>query len=150
MKYLLFLAIPFFVIACKTYSEEDKQSFSEQVSVYAKKHGYKIEQSESGLGIEILEEGKGTEKIQRGSQVELSYTGTLTNGHVFDRTPKGEPFAASLTGLIGGFQEGLLGLTEGTRVRLVIPPNMGYGSEATGEIPPNSILIFDITVENVY
>lgn len=150
MKHVILLLVSLSLFGCKTYSDVDKNSFAEEVKSYAAKHHYNIEQSESGLGIEILKKGDGQEKIQRGSQVEISYKGKLTNGHVFDRTPKGDPLAASLSGLIGGFQEGLLGLTKGTEVRLIIPPNMGYGDEATGEIPPNSILIFEITIEEVY
>lgn len=151
MRYFVLTALLLVsVTACKTYTEDDRQEFSEKVLKIAQQHDWQVEQSESGLAIQILEEGTGTEPIQRGSQVVLSYTGKLSNGHVFDKTHAGKPLSAPLTGLIGGFQEGLVGLKQGTHLRMIVPPNMGYGDEQTGEIPPNSILIFDIVIDTLY
>jgi FKBP-type peptidyl-prolyl cis-trans isomerase len=148
IKYLAIVSL--FLVGCKTYSDEEKQNFQQEVAEIAKKKGWNITQSDSGLGIEILEQGTGKEKIQRGSQVVIHYKGYLPNGKVFDRSPKNKPLSTPLTGLVGGFQEGLVGLTQGTKLRLLIPPNMGYGAEQKGPIPPNSIILFDVEIDTLY
>jgi FKBP-type peptidyl-prolyl cis-trans isomerase len=84
----------------------------------------------------------------------LHYTGSLTNGDVFDSSRDSEHgpmrFVPGRGGTITGFQQGVIGMRrEGTR-RLIIPPQLGYGSQTVtnedGEviIPANSTLIFDI------
>ena len=47
---------------------------------------------------------------------------------------------------IKGFDEGIVGMRVGGRRRLVIPPELGYGSYRTGNIPPDAVLIFDLRV----
>ena len=135
------------VLSCNTYSEEEKTGFVSKAEAYAKKHHWKYEVLDGGLVIEVLEKGTGTEKIQRGSELELSYKGTLTNGRKFDQTEPGKPFKSNLKGLIGGFQLGLLGHVSGTKIRMVVPPHLGYGDDALDKIPANSTLIFEISVE---
>lgn len=150
MRYFtLFLLAAFCVTACTTYTEEEKQSFNTSAESYAKKHHWNYEVLDGGLVIEVLEQGTGTEKIQAGSHVTLSYKGTLTNGNIFDQTEPGKPFEANLKGLIGGFQLGLLNQVAGTKLRLVVPPQLGYGDDSLDKIPANSTLVFDILIEKV-
>ncbi len=138
------------VLSCNTYSEEEKTGFVSKAEEYAKKHRWNYEAMDGGLIVEVLEKGTGTEKIQRGSELELSYKGTLTNGRKFDQTEPGKPFKSNLKGLIGGFQLGLLGHVAGTKLRMVVPPHLGYGDDALDKIPANSTLIFEISVEKVF
>lgn len=93
-----------------------------------------------------MNEGEGEELIQRGSIVKLSYKGQLKNGKVFDQTEPGKPFESEIKGLIGGFQEALLGQKKGAKLRLIIPPHLGYGTDKLDKIPANSILIFELEV----
>ena len=52
-----------------------------------------------------------------------------------------------LTGLIAGLREGIAGMNVGGRRKLIIPPDLGYGSKGRpGKIPPDAILVFDIEV----
>jgi len=51
--------------------------------------------------------------------------------------------------VIPGFDRGVTGMHEGGQRRLVIPPSLGYGSSSQGSIPPNSTLIFEITLLRV-
>lgn len=138
------------VLSCNTYSEEEKTGFVSKAEEYAKKHHWNYEVMDGGLIVEVLEKGTGTEKIQRGSELELSYKGTLTNGRKFDQPEPGKPFKSNLKGLIGGFQLGLLGHVSGTKIRMVVPPHLGYGDDALDKIPANSTLIFEISVEKVF
>lgn len=151
MRNLLFILLTgSLVLSCSTYSEEEKTGFVSKAEEYAKKHHWNYEVMDGGLIVEVLEKGTGTEKIQRGSELELSYKGTLTNGRKFDQTEPGKPFKSNLKGLIGGFQLGLLGHVKGTKLRMVVPPHLGYGDDALDKIPANSTLIFEISVEKVF
>lgn len=134
------------LFGCKTYSEDQKTTFAETVKNLATKNGWKTTQSESGLCLEQLKLGDGDETIVRESIVTLKYKGSLTNGFVFDQTEPGKTMKANLKGLIGGFQEGLLGQKKGAKIRLIIPPNLGYGDQALEKIPANSILLFEIEI----
>ncbi|MDR3152486.1 MAG: FKBP-type peptidyl-prolyl cis-trans isomerase [Bifidobacteriaceae bacterium] len=88
-------------------------------------------------------------KIQSNDTVSVKYTGWLTNGTQFDAKID-SPFVASLKGsVIKGWTEGLKDKTIGSRVMLVVPPSLGYGNVAIGQIPPNSTLIFCIDILGV-
>lgn len=150
MRNLVFLLVTAALfLGCNTYSEEQKSQFVSEAESYAKKHHWKYEVLEGGLIVEVIEQGTGTEKIQSGSEVELEYKGTLTNGSKFDQTEPGKPFQSNLKGLIGGFQLGLLNQVAGTKLRMVVPPYLGYGDDALDKIPANSTLVFEITIEKV-
>ena len=94
-------------------------------------------------------EGEG-QPVQDGDFLALHYTGLLTNGTKFDSSrDRGEPFRYRVPGrLIEGWLMGTEDIREGAARRLIIPPELGYGSRANSAIPANSTLIFD--VEAVY
>nr|WP_294860365.1 FKBP-type peptidyl-prolyl cis-trans isomerase [uncultured Fluviicola sp.] len=151
MKNLVFiLLVGLSASACNTYSDEQKSQFVSEAENYAKKHHWNYEVLEGGLILEVLEKGTGTEKIQSGSEIEMDYKGTLTNGQKFDQTEPGKPFKSNLKGLIGGFQLGFLGQVSGTKLRIVVPPHLGYGDDALDKIPSNSTLVFEVSIENVF
>jgi len=134
--------------SCKTYSEDDKHSFDEKIEQFIRSKKWKMNRSQSGLYSEVITEGTG-EKIQYSSEVSILYKGTLLNGKIVDQTPSGEPLDSPLRELIHGFQEALLDQKEGVKLRVVIPPNLGYGDQELEKIPPHSILSFEIEVVEV-
>lgn len=151
MRNLLFILFTgLIVLSCNTYSEEEKNGFISKAEEYAKRHHWNYEVLDGGLIVEVLEKGIGTEKIQSGSEVELEYTGKLTNGYRFDQTEPKKPLQSNLKGLIGGFQLGLLNHVAGTKLRMVVPPQLGYGDDALDKIPANSNLVFEISIVKVY
>ena len=98
-----------------------------------------------------LVEGEGAE-VQEGQQVTVNYFGTVWgNGDKpFDSSfERGEPatFPLAEGSLIDGWVKGLTGVPVGSRVMLIIPPELGYGAEGSGpDIPGNSTLVFVIDV----
>jgi FKBP-type peptidyl-prolyl cis-trans isomerase len=108
--------------------------------------------SSDKLEVTDVKVGTGAE-AQTGNTLSVSYVGTLTNGTVFDSTAKdgGQPFSFKLGAgqVIKGWDEGLVGMKVGGERKIVIPPALGYGSQATGSIPANSTLIFDVTLLGV-
>lgn len=100
----------------------------------------------SGLQYETLKEGTGDTAVW-GKTVAVHYTGTLANGEVFDSSrPRNEPFRLLLGSgqVIRGWDEGLNGMKVGEVRKLIIPPELAYGSNQNGKIPPNSTLTFEV------
>lgn len=97
-----------------------------------------------GLKIRDIKEGSG-DPVKEGATVTIHYTGWLTTGEVFDNSrPRGEPNTFGLGGLVQGWQKGIPGMKPGGVRKLVVPPELGYGSKDKGDIPPNSTLIFEV------
>jgi tetratricopeptide (TPR) repeat protein len=94
----------------------------------------------------ILGHGSGI-KAEAGKQVAVHYAGSLTDGKEFDNSFKrGKPIKFILgTGkVIKGWDEGIAYMRVGDSLRLIIPPQLGYGQNGAGNvIPPNATLIFD-------
>ncbi len=107
---------------------------------------------ENGLIIETLIEGE-EPTAEQYSIVTVNYTGSLENGTVFDSSldPGREPFRFTLGAgqVIAGWDQGVLGMKTGEKRKLTIPPELGYGNQDMGVIPPNSTLIFEIDLLEV-
>ena len=116
--------------------------------------GYQNERAtmENGLIIETLIEGE-EPTAEQYSIVTVNYTGSLENGTVFDSSldPGREPFRFTLGAgqVIAGWDQGVLGMKTGEKRKLTIPPELGYGNQDMGVIPPNSTLIFEIDLLEV-
>ncbi|MCK5846143.1 MAG: FKBP-type peptidyl-prolyl cis-trans isomerase [Bacteroidales bacterium] len=75
------------------------------------------------------------------STVTVNYKGVLINGNTFD-SQNGIKF--SLQSTIVGWKLGIPLIGESGKIKLIIPSAMAYGSRSVGDIPENSVLIFDI------
>ncbi len=106
--------------------------------------------TESGLRIIDLVLGEGDE-AESGQTVTVNYTGTLENGEQFDTSYGRAPFPFPLGGgrVIKGWDEGVAGMKVGGKRKLIIPPELGYGSRNMGPIPANSTLIFEVELLKV-
>lgn len=83
--------------------------------------------------------------------VVVDYTGTLTNGKKFDSSIGRAPFRFQLgvSQVIKGWDEGVAGMKVGGKRSLRVPPEMAYGGRTMDGIPPNSTLLFDVTVKAI-
>ncbi|SAY38649.1 FKBP-type peptidyl-prolyl cis-trans isomerase [Candidatus Synechococcus spongiarum] len=106
----------------------------------------------SGLKIIDLQIGKGREAVAN-TNVTVHYDGRLEDGKEFDSSRRrDQPFQFRLGAgqVIKGWDEGLVGMKEGGKRQLVIPPELGYGQRgAGGVIPPNATLVFDVELLKV-
>ena len=88
-----------------------------------------------------------------GQLITVDYTGTLTDGTVFDSSiERGVPFQFTLGigQVIAGWDEGLATMSVGSTRRLIIPSELGYGAVGiSGLIPPNATLIFDVELLSI-
>ena len=106
----------------------------------------------SGLQYEVLREGEaGGAQPTTTDQVSIHYRGTLLDGTEFDSSySRGQPAQFGVMGVIPGFSEGLQLMTVGSHYRFVIPSDIAYGAQGTGnDIGPNATLIFEIELLEV-
>ena len=106
----------------------------------------------SGLAYIDIERGAGAAAM-KGDTVKVLYTGWLDDGTRFDgNEDTGEPFAVILGEghVIKGWDEGLEGMAKGARRKLIIPPDLGYGEQGSGDtIPADATLVFDVEVVDI-
>jgi FKBP-type peptidyl-prolyl cis-trans isomerase FkpA len=101
--------------------------------------------------------GTGTEATT-GKRLTVNYTGWLysatatgNKGNQFDTSVGRAPFTFTLGAgqVIKGWDQGVAGMKVGGQRRLVIPPELGYGSQANGAIPANATLVFEVELIDV-
>lgn len=103
-------------------------------------------------GLQYQDQVIGTGALAKAGQtVTVNYTGMFTNGTKFDSSIDSafghvEPFSFQLgaSQVIKGWDEGVAGMKVGGKRKLVIPASLGYGAQANGPIPANSILVFEV------
>lgn len=109
-----------------------------------------VKVTESGLQYEVLVQGKGPKPTAE-QTVKVHYEGTLVDGTVFDSSyQRGEPIEFPLNGVIKGWTEGLQLMPKGSKYKLYIPYELGYGERGAGQsIPPYSTLIFTVELLDI-
>ncbi len=105
----------------------------------------------SGLQYQVVREGTG--RIPTATDtVTVHYTGTLIDGSIFDSSvERGEPATFTVGGVIKGWTEALQLMKTGSRWRLFVPADLGYGnySPPGSQIPPGAVLIFDVELISI-
>ena len=155
--------------AAKVFSDyfiNSENKIAEKVALFEKSKATAIK-TPSGLQYMIIEKGTGKKPVD-GTPIFIHYAGFFENGTLFDssieqvakdfgkydeaRSAQGgyQPIAfqaGKKVGMIPGFIEGIEQLSFGDRALIFIPANLAYGEAGAGNvIPPNTPLIFDITL----
>jgi FKBP-type peptidyl-prolyl cis-trans isomerase len=107
----------------------------------------------SGLFYEILQPGAGP-CAAPGKTVTIAYTGSLLSGRIFDHTVGDDLCKVEITPTptvwpIAGWNEGLQKINKGGKIKLYIPPSLGFGDDAYNGAPPYSTLIYEIQVLDI-
>jgi len=106
---------------------------------------------QSGLSYIDVKTGEGV-GVLAGRSVAVHYTGWLVDGTKFDSShDRGEPFGFTVGAgrVIPGWDQGLVGMQPGGVRKLIIPPQLGYGSRGSGDIPPDATLVFEVELLEV-
>jgi FKBP-type peptidyl-prolyl cis-trans isomerase len=97
----------------------------------------------------VIKEGNGKKPLATDT-VEVNYAGTLIDGTEFDNSYKrGAPISFPLNRVISGWTEALQLMPEGSKYKLYIPHQLGYGMNDQGQIPGGSVLIFEVELLEV-
>src|SRR5438105_5794059 len=108
-----------------------------------------VKTTTSGLQYKVLKEGTGAQP-KASDTVTVNYRGTLLDGTEFDSSYKrGQPATFPVGGVIKGWTEALQLMKVGSKFQLFIPANLAYGEQGRPEIPPNSVLIFEVELMDV-
>jgi FKBP-type peptidyl-prolyl cis-trans isomerase len=126
------------------------QSQTQAAAFFAKLQDNKnVVTTPSGLRYEIVSPGDPTTPKPT-ETVKVNYTGTLVDGTVFDSSAqRGQPAEFPLDGVIPGWTEGIQKIGKGGKIKLYVPPELGYGDEGRPGIPPGSTLIFDVELLDI-
>ncbi|MCL6269087.1 FKBP-type peptidyl-prolyl cis-trans isomerase [Sansalvadorimonas sp. 2012CJ34-2] len=101
--------------------------------------------TDSRLQYQVFAEGDGENYPSATSRVKVHYHGTLIDGTEFDSSVRRkEPISFGLNQVIPGWTEALQLMSVGSKARLFIPCELGYGMRSVGKIPAGSVLIFDV------
>lgn len=133
----------FFASCSKDYNKINR----EEILDFLDANNLDAVEHESGLFYIITQTGNGNHP-PFDATVTVKYTGTLLDGTFFDGTQDGATATFPLLNLIPGWQIGIPLLEKGGKGTFFIPSELGYGSQATGNIPANSVLVFDIELVN--
>jgi FKBP-type peptidyl-prolyl cis-trans isomerase len=144
-------------IKTKKELQENQKKQEEEIARMSEAEKPKLEQyltannikttpTASGLIFIETQKGKGKEHPTATDEVTVHYTGTLLDGTKFDSSiDRGEPATFPLNRVIPGWTEAIQLMTKGSKAKLIIPSNLGYGSSGMGrEIPPFSSLLFEV------
>ncbi len=125
----------------KTETVDQGKIDDEIIRNYLTEHNIDAVKDSSGIYYQITREGNGNHPPPN-AEVSVKYKGYLTDGTVFDQATSVVTF--QLSQLIEGWKIGIPKLKPGGKGTFFIPSQLGYGSQATGDIPANSVLIFEI------
>jgi len=104
--------------------------------------------TETGLQYRVIEEGSDNSPAEE-DEVSVRYTGTFTNGYVFDESPDEDTVTFPVSGVIPGFSEALQLMGEGATYEIFVPADIGYGDNTPPAIPDGAILVFEIELDEI-
>lgn len=133
-------------VATETAPEQTQDAPKEDALKGTQLANYTPVENVTELKIEDIAVGTGKE-VKANDTVTAHYTGAVAStGTIFESSlDSGQPATFPLSGVIVGWQEGVPGMKEGGKRRLIIPAEKAYGAQSPSpDIPANSALVFDI------
>ncbi|MFL5754595.1 MAG: FKBP-type peptidyl-prolyl cis-trans isomerase [Bacteroidia bacterium] len=144
---ILFLCLAGLFSCAKHKAKKQAEKDKSIITKYIADNNLDASATGSGLYYVIKTQGTGAQP-DASSTVTVNYRGYLSDGTVFDQSAiTGLSFP--LSSVIKGWQEGIPYFKKGGKGILLIPSALGYGTQASGKIPANSVLIFDIELLDV-
>ena len=148
IKSLFVLLLPIAFFACKKTEVDQAKVDREIIRQYIRDNGItNADSTASGLFYAITDSGVGASPTAT-STVWVYYRGSYTTGVTFDQSEAGTFIPISLVNVIQGWKEGIPLIKKGGEIKLFIPSALGYGTTGSGTIPGNTVLIFNVKLDN--
>lgn len=155
MKFrLTFFVIFAFSVALITSCGKDKSGYWDQemqndidkklIEDYAAANNLEGTFTQSGLYYVIADTG-GVDKPSSTSKISVHYKGYYLDGVSFD---EGDLTDTYISNLIAGWQEGILLIGKGGKIKLIIPSYLGYGHTPPQGVRADAVLVFDIELKD--
>ena len=141
--YLILFLLGF--VAFPAFAQKSKAD-SKVLEVPYKYKASKVKTTKSGLKYVIIKKGKGAIP-KTGQTITAHYHGVFEDGKVFDSSfERRKPFETKIGigRVIKGWEEAFQMLKVGTKAVIILPPNLAYGEQGGGGIPPNTTLIYHV------
>lgn len=125
---------------------------ADAIKGYIRRHGWNMQESQTGLWYEIIKKGNGPQALA-GKSVTLSYNVWLLDGtHCYSSDTDGnKTFVIGKGGVETGLEQGILLLQEGDKARFIMPPHLAYGLIGDeNKIPARSTIIYEIQVLKIF
>lgn len=142
---LLSLSATFFLVGCESGDPYEKEKLA--IQDYLKAHGIVAEPLASGLYYIETKAGTGATPAY-GKKVRVKYTGTFTDGTVFDSSTF--DFNIGMGKVIRGWDEGIGYMKEGGTAILIVPSDLGYGPDGYSDIPGYTPLVFTVELIDIF
>ncbi|MBQ7690798.1 MAG: FKBP-type peptidyl-prolyl cis-trans isomerase [Muribaculaceae bacterium] len=123
---------------------ENKKAGQAFLDKKAKEAGY--QKTPSGIVYKVLAEGSG-DNFTEEDEVMVKYVGRHIDNKEFDKSEEPVPFR--MQGVVAGFAEMLKLMKPGMKVECIIPGELAYGVNGSGEIGPNETLVFEMETVGV-
>ncbi|MFM7646078.1 MAG: FKBP-type peptidyl-prolyl cis-trans isomerase [Sphingomonadales bacterium] len=149
-NFILLTSLLFILGGCvkdKTCVPKTVASEQSTMQGYATANNMTVQTHPSGMLYQIVSPGNGAIP-NLASRVSVRYTGKLMNGTIFDSRTS-TPAEFTLGQVITGWQLGVPLIQKGGTIRLIIPSSLAYGCTATGPIPADAVLFFEIELVDV-
>jgi len=137
-KILIGLFALLLVFGCKKDEVSDPDL---QIADYVAAQGLSVTTTASGLRYEFQDEGEGDLPVSN-SILSIKFTGKLLDGTIFGQSST--PQEIYITNQIVGLEEGLRLMKAGSKATFILPPAIGFGNNSAGDIPANSVIIYEL------
>jgi len=121
----------------KSQSDIDREAIAKYIS---DNNINAVELESTGL-FYVIKKAGGSSHPSVYSEVTVNYDGHLLNGERFDQA---DTIKLYLDQTIYGWKLGIPLIGEGGSIQLIVPSTLGYGTRKIGDIPENSVLLFDV------
>ena len=132
--------LPFFAAACgESPTEPEDVTFAPSLGIDLSQ----MTRTESGVYIQTVTPGTGDRQLTPANHYSMDYTLWLADG---TRLDQGTVRTEITPSFILGWEIGVQGMRVGEVRKLVIPSQLGYGEDGLGAVPPNAVLVFEVSL----
>jgi len=146
MRTLLCLLLILILGACSTYSDEDLKGFDKTIREWIRQQNIQYKSTDSGLYYYFENKGQG-QKIKYTDSVTVQFKGTLLDSTIFEIEKV--PLTFAVNEVIIAWKEVLLMSKRNAKIKIIVPPQLGYGNHKLDKIPQNSILLYEIEIIDI-